>query len=111
MLLEHGADPNIADQGQRNALHYAVGYACNNPGSNEVVERLLQVTEPPLDLNAQDEDGDPAIQYAILKPECCPLVDMLLDAGVSLKTVNKEVRSRNLLLPSIELYLRNAHLE
>ncbi len=79
ILLREGANPNVQDGGSRNALHYAVS------SSIEMVNLILEWDSPAVDLEALDEDGDPALQYAVVDPTKAAVVDALLEKGASLK--------------------------
>lgn len=83
ILLRQGANPNIQDGGLRNALHYAV-----SSDSIDMVKLILGWDSPPVDLEALDEDGDPALQYAVTDPSKVAMVDALLQKGASLKHKN-----------------------
>lgn len=84
ILLRQGANPNIKDGGSRTALHYAV--SSNNI---EMLNLILRWDNPAVDLEALDEDGDPALQYAVVDPAKEAMVDALLAKGASLKHQNQ----------------------
>ena len=87
-LLRLGANPNKQDHGLRNALHYAVA------GKNEeLLKVLLGWESPAVDLEALDEDGDPALMYSATTVGSEKLTLLLLEKGASLKPVNKEGKS------------------
>lgn len=83
ILLRQGANPNIQDGGLRNALHYAV-----SSDSIDMLKLILGWDNPPIELEALDEDGDPALQYAVTDPTKAAMVDALLEKGASLKHKN-----------------------
>lgn len=83
ILLRQGANPNIQDGGLRNALHYAV-----SSDSIDMLKLILGWDNPAVELEALDEDGDPALQYAVTDPAKAAMVDALLEKGASLKHKN-----------------------
>lgn len=83
ILLRQGADPNVQDGGLRNALHYAV-----SSDSLDMLKLILCWDNPSVNLEALDEDGDPALQYAVTDPTKSAMVDALLEKGASLKHKN-----------------------
>jgi ankyrin repeat protein len=84
ILLRQGANPNMQDGGSRTALHYAV-----SSDNIEMLNLILRWDSPAVDLEALDEDGDPALQYAVVDPAKEKMVDALLAKGASLKHQNQ----------------------
>ncbi|XP_063924177.1 uncharacterized protein LOC135138192 isoform X2 [Zophobas morio] len=86
ILLEHGADGNLVDKYNQNALHYAA----SEENQNEELIRLL--VNRSVDVNAQDIDGITPLQVACQK--CNYVVTKsLLENGANAKVVDMDYRN------------------
>ena len=78
LLLRLGADPNIKDLLDRNALHLAI--SCNNL---ELIEELLN--HPDIDVNATDVAGETPLHYQVVSGA---IPTLLFDRRIDVSKVN-----------------------
>ncbi|XP_063912691.1 ankyrin-3-like [Zophobas morio] len=82
ILLEYDASIKITDENNQSALHYAL----ESEADNQCVIKLL--IEKGIDINTRSENGTTALQLAC-KKGVYDLVDMLLEFGASVNTLDK----------------------
>lgn len=101
VLIEHGADPNIADLFGETALMYAAINSCT-----DIVELLLSRGA---NVNAQTKKGETALHWSVIGNCNCDCTTMLLKGGASTNIPTK--KGKTVLHYALKYYLKKGLIE